>query len=119
MLDQTVALLERAAGFGLPQSGWGFAYEWRRLAFTSLLDRVRDLVDRWAHRLNDFDGQIAAYDALPPATPDDDRFRALQAAELLVAATLDPLPAIRPRCGRTSTQSERLSPPGGTSSARC
>ena len=93
LLDQTVALLERAAGFGLPQSGWGFAYEWRRLAFTSLLDCVRDLVDRWAHRLNDFDGQIAAYDALPPATPDDDRFRALQAAELLVAATLDPLPA--------------------------
>lgn len=92
-LDETVALLERAARYGLPQSGWGFAYEWRRLAVTDTLAQVRDLTERWATRLSDFDAQIAAYDALPAGTSDSDRFQALQAAELLVAATLDPLPA--------------------------
>ncbi|HEY3726033.1 MAG TPA: hypothetical protein VGL51_02590 [Solirubrobacteraceae bacterium] len=92
-LDQAIALLERAARFGLPQSGWGFAYDWRRLAVAGLLDQVRDLTGRWDQRLADFDTQLAAYDALPPATADVDRFKALQTAELLVAARLDPLPA--------------------------
>ena len=32
-------LLQRAARFGLPQSGWGFAHEWRRSTLAGLLPR--------------------------------------------------------------------------------
>jgi hypothetical protein len=92
-LATAVSLLERAARFGLPSSGWGFAYTWRRAAYADLLARVEELTTRWSARLADFDSRIAAYDALPVATAEPDRFVALQAAELLVAATLDPLPA--------------------------
>ncbi len=88
-----VELLERAARFNLPLSGWGFVYERRRTAFAGLLTQVRELVGRWDRRLSDFDTRITAYDALPQATPEDVRLKALRTAELLVSTALEPLPA--------------------------
>jgi hypothetical protein len=92
-LTSTVELLARAAGFNLPLCGWGFAFAWRQAAFVDLLAQARGLLARWNARLADYDARIAAYDALPASTPDDVCFKALQAAELLVSAKLDPLPA--------------------------
>jgi hypothetical protein len=51
-------------------------------------------VARWDARLADYATRLAAYDALPPATSEDDRFAALQAIEALVTTTLMPLPAL-------------------------
>jgi hypothetical protein len=93
LIADAVALLERAASFNLPLSGWGFAYAWRHDAFADLLAQVDQLVTRWNDKLAEFDSRLAAYDALPPGTSDDDRLIALQAAELLVSTSLDPLPA--------------------------
>jgi hypothetical protein len=107
-LDDAVSLLERAARFNMPQSGWGFAFAWRRRASADLLGQVRDLVTRWTARLTDFDTRIAAYDALPPTTSDDDRFEALRAAEADVAAQFAPLPA-SPATFRAQLDSERAS----------
>ena len=56
------------------------------------MTQVTALVDRWNGRLADYDARIAAYDANPPAT-DDAAFAALEAAEILLATTLDPRPA--------------------------
>jgi len=92
-LNKAVGFLERAAKFAMPSSGWGFAYDWLRLAFTDLLSLVRALVDRWTQKLSDFNAAILAYDNLPAATSDGDRFTALQAAEMLISSQLDPLPA--------------------------
>ncbi len=92
-LDETVELLARAASFGVPQSGWGFVYEWRRTALGELLAAVAALVAGWDKRLSEFDALVTAYDALPEGTSEPDRFRALQAAEALVALKLEPLPA--------------------------
>lgn len=92
-IDSTVALIERAARFNVPQSGWGFAYAWRRRAVADLLAQVHALVTRWNAMLADFDARIAAYDALPSATDDADRFKALHAAELVIVAKVDPPPA--------------------------
>jgi hypothetical protein len=89
-LDGAVALLERAARFNVPQSGWGFAYAWRQRAVADLMALVRDLVTRWDGKLADFTARIAAYDALPAATSDDDRFKALRAAELVISTQADP-----------------------------
>jgi len=105
-LTNTVELLARAASFNLPLSGWGFAFAWRQAAFVDLLAQVSALVARWNDRLADYDARIAAYDALPASTPDDARFRALQAAELLITAKLDPLPAI-PAALRTALDAKR------------
>jgi hypothetical protein len=93
-LDGAVALLERAARFNLPQSGWGFAFAWKQSAYAELVARVRALVTRWDAKLADFDARIAAYDALPLATGDDARFVALRNAEVLIATAIDPLPPL-------------------------
>jgi hypothetical protein len=87
-----VELLERAARFDLPLSGWGFVYDQRHAAFADLLAQVRVLVVRWDNRLAEFQTRITAYDSLPLDTPDDVRLKALRTAELLVSTTLEPLP---------------------------
>jgi hypothetical protein len=92
-LDAAVALLERAARFAMPLSGWGFAYAWRHRAVADLLAQVQDLVMRWGVKLHDFDAKILAYDALPAGTSDDERFTALRAAEVGISTQPEPAPA--------------------------
>jgi hypothetical protein len=105
-LDGAVELLARAASFGLPQCGWGFAFAWKHTAFVDLFAKVRDLITRWDAKLADYDARIAAYDALPAGTPDDTRFQALQAAEILIATRLDPRPST-PAALRTALDTKR------------
>jgi hypothetical protein len=106
LLDKAVALLEQAARFGVPQSGWGFAYDWRRQAMHDLLGLVQARWKAWDKRPEEFDQKIAGYDALPAATPDAERFELLQAAEVLVAAILEPPPSA-PAALRTELDAKR------------
>jgi hypothetical protein len=92
-IDSAVELLQRAAYFNLPLCGWGFAYSWRQSAVSDLLAQVNILVQRWTAKLAEFDGRITAYDSLPAATSNDDRFAALRAAELVISTQLAALPA--------------------------
>lgn len=93
-IDDVVALFARAARFGIQQVGWGFIYEWRRRAFSDALGRIRTVVERWNERLAGFDAALAAYDAQPAATADDERYTALGRLDLLVAAAaVTPRPA--------------------------
>jgi hypothetical protein len=91
-LDAAVALLERAARFAMPLSGWGFAYAWRQRAVADLLALVQDLVTRWGAKLADFDAKILAYDGLPAGASDDERFTALRAAEMAISTQPEPAP---------------------------
>jgi hypothetical protein len=106
-LDSAVELLERAASLGVPQAGWGFAYDWRHEAMRDLNDTIRVFVARCDTRLAAFDAAIASYDALPAATTDVVRFRDLQAAEAQVVVHLDPLPAT-PAAMRTALPDKRV-----------
>jgi hypothetical protein len=105
-LDGAVALLERAARFNIPLSGWGFAYAWRQRAVADLIGQVENLVTRWNAKLQDFDTKVAVYDALPAGTSDDQRFRALRAAEADIATQIDPLPPL-PATLRTQLDAKR------------
>jgi hypothetical protein len=93
LLTDAAKLLERATGFALPQAGWGFITDWKRGAFGDLITEVKVLVARWDTRLADYAAKLAAYHALPAATADADRFKALRAMELTVSTSLVPLPA--------------------------
>lgn len=106
-LDDAVGLLERTARFGVPQSGWGFAYDWRRQAMHDLLTLVLARIDDWDARLGKFDQALIDYDALPAATPDAERFQLLQAAETLVVAHLDP-PPTTPAALRLALPAQRV-----------
>ncbi len=93
-IDRTAGLLARAAAFGMPQTGWGFTYDYRMRAFSGVLGKAKDLVDRWSARLTDFDALVAQYDALPAATSEEERLAELARAEQLVStATASPFPA--------------------------
>jgi hypothetical protein len=93
LLAQAAALLERAARFSLPQSGWGFILDWKRAAFADLIAVVSALVTRWAAKLTDYNAKLAAYNALPGTTSNADLFQALRAMELVVSTKLARLPA--------------------------
>jgi hypothetical protein len=93
LLADAAGFLNRATSFGLPQAGWGFITDWKRVAFADLIAEVADLVARWDGRLADYAAKLAAYNALPAGTSDADRFKALRAMELTVSTSLVPLPA--------------------------
>ncbi|HYM59326.1 MAG TPA: hypothetical protein VEZ11_00385 [Thermoanaerobaculia bacterium] len=93
-IDTAVSLLSRAALFSIPQSGWGFGYDFRARIFRDLIAKASALVIRWNGRLADYDAAIAAYDLLPGPTPDADRFQQLANAERLISTqTMTPAPA--------------------------
>ena len=94
-IDTLVALLARAARFGIPQMGWGFAFEWRQRQFKSLLRKAADLVQRWDTRLEEFQDAITAFNALPPTATNGEKFELLRRTEQLVSTVaIDPLPAL-------------------------
>ena len=86
-LDDAVALLARAAQFGIPQTGWGFAYETKRRIFAAVLARVAGIVARWDDRLAQFTAVMATYDA---TAPEETKRRFLERAALLITANALP-----------------------------
>jgi hypothetical protein len=85
------ALLERAATFAVPQSGWGFAYDFRRRTFAAILELCKEVVTRWDEKLVEFNARLA--DAASAAT-DEARFDFLTQAERAISTiATTPLPA--------------------------
>ena len=83
--DDAVDLLSAVARFAVPQTGWGFAYAWRKAQFVALLGAVGELVARWDERLDQFDELVGEYDGpTPPPTPEG-KFELLRKAEALVS----------------------------------
>ena len=89
-----VSLLARAAGFTIPQTGWGFVYEFQGRVFRAVLARIAERVDRWTERLNEFDARMVEYGALPLTATGEEKFALLARAEALLATEpTNPLPA--------------------------
>lgn len=86
-LNTFVIRMVALSAYGLPQTGWGIAYDQKRQIFESILNQVKELVKRWQDRQQQFTLQLTAYDALPPETSERDRTDALIALERLVAST--------------------------------
>jgi len=84
-------LLARAATFAIPQSGWGFAYEFRHRVFAAILEQSAALVTRWDGKLAEYNARLADAAA---ATTDDARFAFLAQAERAISTNeTKPLPA--------------------------
>ena len=105
-IDTAIGLLTRAAALRIPNSGWGFLSAWRHDSFTALVAAVQQLLDRWQTKLAAYDAALVAYDNLPAATSDTDRFAALQAAETEISTTIEPRPAT-PADLRTALDTKR------------
>jgi hypothetical protein len=106
-LQSLVDLLAGAAAFGIPQAGWGFAYDFARRMFTAVLAACAELADRWSERLTQFDALITAYNNLPAGTNDQEKFAFLQRAEPLISTAITvPLPTT-PNAFRTALLTKR------------
>jgi hypothetical protein len=97
ILTRYADLATTAGGFGMVRSGWGELTTWRRGVFTRVLAEVAATADRLTGTLARATTLLAEYDALPPDTPDDERFRLLRVIEGLLTTTPDPDPPNRPR----------------------
>jgi hypothetical protein len=86
-------LLARAATFAIPQSGWGFAYDFQRRVFLGILQQATDVVTRWDGRLTEFAALITTHDTLPVTASDEEHFRVLTQAERAISAVpMSPVP---------------------------
>jgi hypothetical protein len=93
-ITTAIDLLTRASRFGIPQSGWGFALDWKQRTFNDSLKQVGKLVDRWQQRLDQFDDLLTEYNTLPATATDREKFDLLQQAERLISTSItNPLPA--------------------------
>ena len=80
--------------FGPTDAGFGFAYDWSKRQFNTMLERLQEVMDRWPDKLAQFDQHIAEYNALDPLTIDNLKFNKLiTAARVISTATIRPLPA--------------------------
>jgi hypothetical protein len=86
-LTQLADLLTAAAGAGLTRSGWSELIGWRQTAFADVLSAVAATAERMGGALAAADNGIATYDALPPGTPDRERFQLLGGIERLLTTT--------------------------------
>ncbi|HEX8149789.1 MAG TPA: hypothetical protein VF591_21595 [Pyrinomonadaceae bacterium] len=96
-ITQLATLLAGASGVGVPQTGWGWLYEWKRLAFGGVLGAVGELVARWDERLGEYDALVARYENPPAGATAAQLFELLQRAEGLISTQpTAPLPATPP-----------------------
>lgn len=77
--------------YGLPQTGFGAAMEWRQARYIALLNKVRQLVQRWQTKLDTFDTMLMEYGTLDPQTSDQTRLAQLREIEQQVAIVLTEL----------------------------
>ncbi|MEV6156883.1 hypothetical protein AB0L53_41720 [Nonomuraea sp. NPDC052129] len=96
LLTRYARLVTTAAGFGMVRSGWGEVSAWRRGVFSEVLAAAAVTAARMGRTLAKADALLAAYDALPRRTPDDERFRRLHEVEPLLTTAPDPDPPDRP-----------------------
>ncbi|MFA1548005.1 hypothetical protein [Actinomadura chokoriensis] len=96
LLTRYAQLVTTAAGFGMVRSGWGELTAWRRGVFSEVLAGAAAAAARMARTLARAEALLAAYDALPKNTPNDERFRRLHEVEPLLTTTPDPAPPDRP-----------------------
>ena len=84
-IDALATALDGAALFGIPQTGWGFAYDTRRGVYKAILTKVAEAAQKLADRDVEFGLAMAG---LPAALTDAERFDLLYRAERLISTTV-------------------------------
>ena len=87
-LAQFAAVMGGLASYRLPQTGVGFLYEWRAGIYSNLTQKIDERVKQWDDRLARYLARINEYDNLPASTAEPERFKLLQAAEILISTKL-------------------------------
>ncbi len=79
--------------YGVAESGFGFAYQWKNGQYAALLKKLEERIDNWNKKLAEFDDIMA--NEVPIAASDEDKISSLRKAEALVSSEfIAPLPAL-------------------------
>jgi hypothetical protein len=89
-IEAYVDVVGAVAAYRVPQTGSGFALEWRAASYAALVDRLQALAVDWDGRRARHDELLAELGAMPPSATDDERRQLLRTAEVLVSATVSP-----------------------------
>jgi hypothetical protein len=84
-IDDFLRILSDLSLYGIPQTGSGFAVEWKKQLFGALIRKVNDLVSRWDDKIDEYNVLIAQYNDLPPDTTDEEKYSLLKKAERLIS----------------------------------
>jgi hypothetical protein len=104
-MSDLVSILSSVGEFGLPQTGYGFIYDRKKQLFSSLLQKIDELIKRWDDRLLDFDALIIAYGAL---TTNEEKFDLLLKARRDITASPEVLLPVNPDDFRDTLLAERI-----------
>ncbi|MGM0532434.1 MAG: hypothetical protein ACQER7_13900, partial [Bacteroidota bacterium] len=88
-LETFVEILQALALLGLPQTGIGFAYDWRKKQLIRLFDKFHELIDIWEQKEEEFTTLLSDYDTL---ATDEEKINRLLKAERVISTqtTLEP-----------------------------
>ena len=93
IITEFSTIADRISMFGLPGTGIGFAWDWRRTMFSDLLADGEALLVRWQKNLDKFDARITEYESLPGSTTDEDKVKFLLKTALLISTEFIQPPA--------------------------
>ena len=93
-IESLINFLVQAKQFGIPQTSWRFAYEWKKQTYQKAVGTVQELSDRWDSVLQRADELLAEYEEIDSEEDIDDyRWELLQRIERLVSTkSIYPLP---------------------------
>jgi hypothetical protein len=103
-METLVDIFMSLGATGLPQTGIGFAHEWRQTQLTLLYKEFQALIQRWSGKLADFTQLMQEYAGL---TNDDEKFELLSRAEYLVSTELTPDPGSDPDVFRALVENKK------------
>jgi hypothetical protein len=94
LTDDAAQIFIQASGYGMPQTGIGFVYQWQQGIYRQLHDKLTELIARWQTRRTEYTSLRDEYTAGVGSLSDEELFLLLQQAELKIASTLtSPRPA--------------------------
>ncbi|MBS3775215.1 MAG: hypothetical protein KGY70_08510 [Bacteroidales bacterium] len=88
-LETFVGILQTLALLGIPQTGIGFAYDWRKRQLKRLFGKFHELIDIWEQKEDEFSTLLSDYDTL---ATDEEKIKRLLRAERVISTqtTLEP-----------------------------
>jgi hypothetical protein len=85
-IESAAGIFKAIARFGIPETGVGSLYEWKRAQFPVFHQKIDELVKRLEQRLLEYNGLIAGYNNLPPTAQEDEKYALLTKAELKISS---------------------------------
>jgi hypothetical protein len=77
-----ITILKKLSNTGIPQTGFGFIYDWQKQQLGAILKKIRAILERWDKKIADYNDSVQNYQQ---ATDDSEKLRFLMKAERAIS----------------------------------